>query len=173
MAATRPLISMFQKSTEPFSQSVGSKATPTSTARAAAAQRLEHPVDAGLGVDAGHLDEALDGWIVVDVGTVGCENTVVAVDGVGVEGDVGDDAQVLRQQGQVADLGSHGVEEGTARALHPAAVGGGIVAVVPGKYAIAAFSPRLNEAGNSIRSMKAIRYIAGELGAGLYGPNPE
>lgn len=52
-------------------------------------------------------------------------------------------------------------------------VGGGIVTVVPGKFSIAAFSPRLNEAGNSIRSMKAIRYIAGELGVGLYGANPE
>jgi glutaminase len=51
-------------------------------------------------------------------------------------------------------------------------VGGGIVAVVTGKFAIAAFSPRLNEAGNSIRSMKAIRQIAGELGVGLYGANP-
>ena len=36
-------------------------------------------------------------------------------------------------------------------------VGGGIVAVVPGRFAIAAFSPRLNEAGNSVRSMKAIQ----------------
>ncbi len=52
-------------------------------------------------------------------------------------------------------------------------VGGGIVAVVPGKFAIAAFSPRLNEAGNSIRAMNAIRYIAGELGVGLYGANPD
>lgn len=52
-------------------------------------------------------------------------------------------------------------------------VGGGIVSVVPGKFAIAAFSPRLNEAGNSIRSMRAIRQIAGDLGVGLYGPNPE
>jgi glutaminase len=50
-------------------------------------------------------------------------------------------------------------------------VGGGIVAVVPGRFAIAAFSPRLNEAGNSIRAMRAIRQIAGELGVGLYGPN--
>ena len=50
-------------------------------------------------------------------------------------------------------------------------VGGGIVAVVPGKFAIATFSPPLNEAGNSIRGMRAIRYIAGELGVGLYGPN--
>lgn len=52
-------------------------------------------------------------------------------------------------------------------------VGGGIVAVVPGQFAIAAFSPRLNEAGNSIRSMNAIRDIAGELGVGVFGPNPK
>jgi glutaminase len=51
-------------------------------------------------------------------------------------------------------------------------VGGGIVAVVPGRFAIAAFSPRLNAAGNSIRSLNAIRDIAGELGVGVYGPNP-
>lgn len=51
-------------------------------------------------------------------------------------------------------------------------VGGGIVAVVPGQFAIAAFSPRLNEAGNSIRALRAIRDIVGELGVGLYGPNP-
>jgi len=51
-------------------------------------------------------------------------------------------------------------------------VGGGIVAVVPGRFAIAAFSPRLNEAGNSVRAMKAIRFIAGKLGVGLFGPNP-
>jgi glutaminase len=51
-------------------------------------------------------------------------------------------------------------------------VGGGIVAVVPGRFAIATFSPPVNEAGNSVRGMKAIRYIAGELGVGLYGPNP-
>ncbi len=51
-------------------------------------------------------------------------------------------------------------------------VGGGIVAVVPGRFAIAAFSPRLNEAGNSIRSMKAIQDIAAELGVGVFGSNP-
>jgi len=50
-------------------------------------------------------------------------------------------------------------------------VGGGIVAVVPGKFAIATFSPPLNEAGNSVRGMQAIRYIAGELGVGLFGAN--
>lgn len=52
-------------------------------------------------------------------------------------------------------------------------VGGGIIAVVPGEMAIAAFSPRLNEAGNSVRAMRAIRHISGELGVGLYGSNPE
>jgi glutaminase len=52
-------------------------------------------------------------------------------------------------------------------------VGGGIVAVVPGRFAIAAFSPRLNEAGNSVRSLKAIRDIAGELGVGVFGANPD
>ncbi len=50
-------------------------------------------------------------------------------------------------------------------------VGGGIVAVVPGKFAIATFSPPLNEAGNSVRGLKAINYISGELGVGLFGPN--
>ncbi|WOJ96994.1 glutaminase A [Congregibacter brevis] len=52
-------------------------------------------------------------------------------------------------------------------------VGGGVVSVVPGKFAIAAFSPRLNEAGNSVRAQRAIRQIAGDLGVGLYGPNPD
>ena len=52
-------------------------------------------------------------------------------------------------------------------------VGGGIVAVVPGRFAIAGFSPRLNEAGNSVRAMHAIRDIAGRLGVGVFGANPE
>ncbi len=52
-------------------------------------------------------------------------------------------------------------------------VGGGIVAVVPGRFAIATFSPRLNASGNSIRGLNAIRHIAGELGVGLYGANTE
>jgi glutaminase len=52
-------------------------------------------------------------------------------------------------------------------------VGGGIVAVVPGRFAIATFSARLNEAGNSVRGLHAIRDIAGELGVGVFGANPE
>lgn len=47
-------------------------------------------------------------------------------------------------------------------------VGGGIVAVVPGRGAIVGFSPRLNAAGNSVRAMRAIEYIAGELGANVF-----
>jgi glutaminase len=52
-------------------------------------------------------------------------------------------------------------------------VGGGIVSIVPGEMAIAAFSPRLNEAGNSVRAQKAINFIAGELGVGIFGANPD
>jgi glutaminase len=52
-------------------------------------------------------------------------------------------------------------------------VGGGIVAVVPGRMAIAAFSPRLNEAGNSIRATRAIEQISTELGLSLFNPSAE
>src|SRR6476620_6675040 len=48
-------------------------------------------------------------------------------------------------------------------------VGGGIVAVVPGKFAIAAFSPPLDEAGNSVRAAYAIEFISERLGVNLFG----
>jgi len=35
------------------------------------------------------------------------------------------------------------------------------------------FSPRVNAASNSVRALSAIRFIAGELGVGLFGANPE
>lgn len=47
-------------------------------------------------------------------------------------------------------------------------VGGGIVAIVPGEMAIAAFSPRLNEAGNSIRATKAINYISDKFKLSIF-----
>lgn len=47
-------------------------------------------------------------------------------------------------------------------------VGGGIVAVVPGRMAIAAFSPRLNEAGNSVRALSAIQHISDTLELSLF-----
>ena len=49
-------------------------------------------------------------------------------------------------------------------------VGGGIVAIVPGKMAIVGYSPRLSEAGNSVRGMKAIRYIADKLELSIFRP---
>lgn len=48
-------------------------------------------------------------------------------------------------------------------------VGGGIVAVVPGRLAIVAFSPPLNASGNSVRAEKAIQYIVERLGLNLFG----
>ena len=47
-------------------------------------------------------------------------------------------------------------------------VGGGLVAVSPGKLAIAAYSPPLDKAGNSVRAQAAITQIAHTLGLGLF-----
>jgi len=49
-------------------------------------------------------------------------------------------------------------------------VGGGIVAVVPGKGAIAVFSPRLDEAGNSVKAQRVIEYVAQNLDFNLFSP---
>ena len=49
-------------------------------------------------------------------------------------------------------------------------VGGGIVAVAPGKGAIAVFAPPLDEAGNSVKAQEAIEYIAKKLNYNLYSP---
>ena len=47
-------------------------------------------------------------------------------------------------------------------------VGGGIMAVVPGKFGIGTFAPPLDDAGNSVRGQKAIIDIVGELKANPY-----
>lgn len=47
-------------------------------------------------------------------------------------------------------------------------VGGGIIAVSPGKFGIAAFSPPLDEAGNSVRAQRAIRDVSNALGGNPY-----
>ena len=47
-------------------------------------------------------------------------------------------------------------------------VGGGIVAVAPGRMALAAYSPRLSPAGNSLRGVHPIARIAGELRLDLF-----
>ncbi|HKX30860.1 MAG TPA: glutaminase A [Blastocatellia bacterium] len=49
-------------------------------------------------------------------------------------------------------------------------VGGGIVAVVPGWGAIAVFSPRLDEAGNSVKAQKVIASVVRRLGLNLFSP---
>jgi glutaminase len=51
-------------------------------------------------------------------------------------------------------------------------VGGGILAVAPGRFGIAAFSPPLDAAGNSVRAQLAIGYVAEQLGANPYASKP-
>jgi glutaminase len=51
-------------------------------------------------------------------------------------------------------------------------VGGGIIAVSPGKFGIAAFSPPLDAAGNSVRAQKAIRDVSQALDGNPYQVTP-
>jgi glutaminase len=51
-------------------------------------------------------------------------------------------------------------------------VGGGIIAVAPGKFGIAVISPPLDEAGNSVRAQKAIADISNALGGNPYASKP-
>lgn len=51
-------------------------------------------------------------------------------------------------------------------------VGGGIFCVVPGRLAIAAFSPRLDRFGNSVRAQQAITQIAHALQLSVYVATP-
>jgi glutaminase len=51
-------------------------------------------------------------------------------------------------------------------------VGGGILAVSPGKFGIAAVSPPLDKAGNSVRAQKAIADVSNALGGSPYAPKP-
>jgi len=48
-------------------------------------------------------------------------------------------------------------------------VGGGIVAVVPGRFAVATFAPRLDERGNSIRGQRVIEDLSAAWGLHLMG----
>ncbi len=49
-------------------------------------------------------------------------------------------------------------------------VGGGLIAVSPGKFGIAVVSPPLDEAGNSVRAQNAIADISNTLGGNPYAP---
>ncbi len=74
----------------------------------------------------------------------------------------------------LAVMGMEGLYESTGSWMYhtglpgKSGVGGGIVAVVPGKMAIAAFAPPLDAAGNSIKAQKAIEYIVEKLKLNLY-----
>ena len=52
-------------------------------------------------------------------------------------------------------------------------VGGGIIAVSPGKFGIAVVSPPLDDAGNSIRAQRAIAAISNALGGNPYSTRPQ
>jgi glutaminase len=50
-------------------------------------------------------------------------------------------------------------------------VGGGIVAIAPGKGAIAVFAPPLDEAGNSVKAQEVIDYVSEKLNYNLFSPS--
>jgi len=52
-------------------------------------------------------------------------------------------------------------------------VGGGIIAVSPGKFGIAVVSPPLDEAGNSVRAQRAIQEISNALNGNPYAAREE
>jgi glutaminase len=51
-------------------------------------------------------------------------------------------------------------------------VGGGLIAVSPGKFGIGTFSPPLDAAGNSVRGQRAIMTISDALGGNPYAVQP-
>jgi glutaminase len=51
-------------------------------------------------------------------------------------------------------------------------VGGGLIAVSPGKFGIAVISPPLDDAGNSVRAQRAIEAVSNALGGNPYAPRP-
>lgn len=48
-------------------------------------------------------------------------------------------------------------------------VGGGVMGVMPGLFGIAAFSPPIDAAGNSVRAQLAVKYIMNKLGLSVFG----
>jgi glutaminase len=51
-------------------------------------------------------------------------------------------------------------------------VGGGLIAVSPGKFGVGTFSPPLDAAGNSVRGQKAIAAVSEALGGNPYAVRP-
>ncbi|MOA43700.1 Glutaminase 1 [compost metagenome] len=52
-------------------------------------------------------------------------------------------------------------------------VGGGMLAVCPGKFGIAAISPPLDMAGNSVKAQKVIQYIIEQFKLNPYWIEPK
>ena len=52
-------------------------------------------------------------------------------------------------------------------------IGGGIVAVSPGKGALGAFAPPLDKEGNSVKGQLVARFFAQQLGMDLFVSKPE
>ena len=50
-------------------------------------------------------------------------------------------------------------------------VGGGIVAIAPGKGAIVVFAPPLDETGNSVKAQEVIEYVSDKLNYDLFSPS--
>src|SRR5262249_6828460 len=76
---------------------------------------------------------------------------------------------VMRPRGRKEKSGTWAFEFGVPA---KSGVGGGIVAVVPGRYAIATFAPPLDEAGNSVRGQAAIASFVKRLGGNLFVSSP-
>jgi glutaminase len=49
-------------------------------------------------------------------------------------------------------------------------VGGGIVAVLPGRFGIGVFSPRLDEKGNSVRGIEVFKRLSRDFGLNIFNP---
>ena len=80
--------------------------------------------------------------------------------------------------GVLAVMATAGLYDDTGKWLYttglPAksGVGGGIIAVAPGKFGVAVVSPPLDKAGNSVRAQKAIADIVDALNANPYAVKP-
>jgi glutaminase len=76
----------------------------------------------------------------------------------------------------LAIMGTTGLYETTGTWMYKvglpskSGVGGGIISIMPGKFAIAVFSPPLDKAGNSVRAQEAIQFISDKLKANVYIP---
>ena len=51
-------------------------------------------------------------------------------------------------------------------------IGGGIVAVSPGKGGLSTFAPPLDSAGNSVKGQLAARFLSQRLGMDLFASKP-